>query len=112
MEATKKKKAYLKPEMTKFEMKTEVTFMAVSFKEEEDFTQEEFQAIPPCLSGGGQSFITNYKYAVAPLRYYDSWQEECYSNTIFMVYDKDYDREFKNEEKALSDFGIRFGFLG
>ena len=46
------------------------------------------------------SFITNYKYAVAPLRYYDSWQEECYSNTIFMVYDKDYDREFKNEEKA------------
>lgn len=30
MEATKKKKAYLKPEMTKFEMGTEGTFMAVS----------------------------------------------------------------------------------
>ena len=30
MEATKKKKAYLKPEMTKFEMKTEGTFMAAS----------------------------------------------------------------------------------
>ena len=46
------------------------------------------------------SFITNYKYAVAPFRYYDSWQQECYSNTIFKVYDKDYDREFKNEEKV------------
>lgn len=30
MEATKKKKAYLKPEITKFEMKTEGTFMAAS----------------------------------------------------------------------------------
>lgn len=46
------------------------------------------------------TYITDYKYTVAPLRYYDSWQEECYSNTIFEVYDKDYDREFKNEEKA------------
>ena len=46
------------------------------------------------------TYITDYKYAVAPLRYYDSWQEECYSNTIFKVYDKDYDREFKNEEKV------------
>mgnify|MGYP003297506252 CR=1 FL=1 len=30
MEATKKKKAYLKPEMTKFEMKTKSNFMVVS----------------------------------------------------------------------------------
>lgn len=44
------------------------------------------------------TYITDYKYAVAPFRYYDSWQEECYSNIIFKVYDKDYDREFKNEE--------------
>ena len=46
------------------------------------------------------TFITNYKYTVAPLRYYDSWQQECYSNRIFKVYDKDFDREHKNEEEA------------
>ena len=46
------------------------------------------------------TYITDYKYTVAPFRYYDSWQEECYSNTIFKVYDKDYDREYKNEEKV------------
>ena len=46
------------------------------------------------------TFITNYKYAVSPFRYYDSWQQECFSNRIFKVYDKDYDREFKNEEEV------------
>ena len=60
MEATKKKKAYLKPEMSMNNVKSQ-GFIAASFKEEEDFTEEEFQAIPPCLSGAGQSFINNYK---------------------------------------------------
>ena len=35
MEATKKKKAYLKPEMTKFEMKMEESFMIASKEEVE-----------------------------------------------------------------------------
>lgn len=45
------------------------------------------------------TFITNYQYAVAPLRYYDSWQQECYSNSVFKVFDKDFDREYKDEEE-------------
>lgn len=61
MEATKKKKAYLKPEMSAFEVKTQEFIAGSKHVEEEDFTKEEFQAIPPCLVGGGQSFIKNYK---------------------------------------------------
>lgn len=44
------------------------------------------------------TYITDYKYAVAPLRYGNSWQEELKSDTIFKVYDKNYDYEYKKEE--------------
>ena len=54
MEATKKKKAYLKPEMTKFEMKMEESFMIAS-KEEVEIEETQLKAAlgtHPCFANG------------------------------------------------------------
>lgn len=54
MEATKKKKAYLKPEMNRFEMKMESPFMAPS-KVIVEVPEEEYTAsagVSPCYSQG------------------------------------------------------------
>ena len=62
MEATKKKKAYLKPEMSRFEVKTQEFIAGSKYKEEEDYTREQFEAIPPCLIGNASSWIPSMNY--------------------------------------------------
>ncbi len=57
MEATKKKKAYLKPEMTKFEMKAEGTFMVASR------AQVDVPVLIHCFNISNNSYLEGGKWS-------------------------------------------------